>query len=83
MGRIGSIFSRDAAATQFYRRVLRDSAQKGSYDLLRDERYQTVIDEVLAGRDIKATQVYCDKMSAPVAEGQAAVAEIRFLIDKG
>lgn len=82
MSRIGSLLSRDTGVTSFYRRLLHDAAQAGSYDLLKDERYQEVIDEVLAGRDIKAVQVYCEKVSAPISEGHAAVAEIRHLIDE-
>lgn len=83
MSGIGSIFGKNAGATGFYRRVLHDASQSGSYNFLQDERYQDVIDEVLAGRDIKAAQVYCEKLSAPIQEGQAAVTEIRFLINEG
>ncbi len=83
MGRFGSLVGKNAGVVDFYRRVLSDASQSGSYSLVQDERYREVIDEVLAGRDIKAAQVYCDTLSAPISEGQAAVTEIRFLINEG
>ena len=83
MGRFGSLVGKNGGVVDFYRRALNDASQSGSYSLLHDERYQEVIDEVMAGRDIKAAQVYCDKLSAPISEGQAAVTEIRFLINLG
>ena len=83
MSKFGSLFGGGAGTATFYRRVIDSAARSGAYDLLRDESYQEVIDELMAGRDIKAAQVYCERFSAPVDEGRAAVAELRFLINQG
>ncbi|SDL77821.1 hypothetical protein [Arthrobacter sp. ok362] len=78
----GSVFSREPGIKKFYRRVIEDASAAGSYDLLKDERYSAVVDELIEGRDIKAIEVYCDVTGGNIAEGKAAVDEFRYLLSE-
>lgn len=75
---VGSVFSREPGIKTFY--LIDDASAAGSYDLLQDERYSTVVDELIAGRDIKAIEVYCEVTGGNIAEGKAAVDEFRYLL---
>lgn len=46
------------------------------FDILTHATLAPVIAEIRAGRDVKATQVYCELFECGVPEGMAAVADL-------
>lgn len=71
------VFPREAARLALMTRRLNALMAEAGLDESTDPDLADVVAEIKAGRDVKATQLYCKKMGVGIGEGTLAVAEIR------
>lgn len=71
------LFPREAARLARAERVSKRAAALAGYDEWADPLLKDVVTEIRAGRDIKATQAYCEATGSGLAEARLAVDELK------
>lgn len=77
MGLFGVLFPREAAQLRLQGRRLAELREHAGLDDTQNPDLEEVIEELRAGRDIKAAQLYSTLMGVSVGESHLAVSELK------